>query len=106
MSPDRFKTALLERGERYALEAILLPSKPIIFERHDDYSMWKQSVAAAARIREDQVFLMGSAVTGFSMAPLKFGRVFSVTATLERPASDLDIVVVNSRLFHECWAAI
>lgn len=106
MSPDRFKSALFERGERYALEAIILPSKPVIFQRRDDYSEWKQSIAAAGRVRDDQIFLMGSAVTGFSMAPFKFGRVFAASATEERPASDLDLVIVDSRLFHDCWAAI
>lgn len=106
MSPDRFRTALFERGEWYALQSILLPSKPVIFERHNDYLLWKQEIAAAARIQERQVFLMGSAVTGFSMAPSKFGRSFAVVATADRPASDLDLVIVDTRLFHECWAAI
>jgi hypothetical protein len=106
MSPDRFKAVLFEHGEIYAFQAILLTSKPVIFEQQSDYTAWKRSIADAAKIRDHQVFLMGSAVTGFSMAPLKFGRVFSIVATPERPASDLDLVVVDSQLFHQCWAAI
>jgi len=61
---------MLERGARYVLETILLESKPVLFAARLDYDQWREQVARAAKLREEQVLLMGSAVTGFSLAPM------------------------------------
>lgn len=105
MSPQAFKKTLIERGEHYALEAVLLASKPILFPGRPDYEQWQDQVARAARLVNAKVFLIGSAVMGFSLAPFKYGRAFSPVASRDRPASDLDLVIVDTNLFHECWAA-
>src|SRR5690349_18170130 len=104
MSPQRFKDTLIQRGERYALEAILLPSKPVIFSNRGEYHEWRNQIAGVVQLAPEQVFLIGSSVVGFSLAPLKFGRTFSPVATADRPASDLDVVIIDSPFFHECWA--
>ena len=105
MVPDAFKKTLLERGERYTLETIILNSKPIIFGARVDYENWRSALASAAKISRGKLLLVGSGVTGFSLAPAKFGRAFSKYPTATRRASDLDVVLIDYNLFHECWAA-
>ena len=106
MLPETFQTRLLERGERYIIETVLLEAKPVLFRARPDYEQWRDDLAAECGIGDGRhVLLMGSALTGFSIAPTKFGRPFAAAATEERPASDLDICVIDDQLFDDCWAS-
>ena len=49
--------------------------------------------------RAATLYVAGSAATGFSLSPVKFGRPFSRN-------SDLDLVVVSPRLFDRSWRAV
>lgn len=101
------RTRLLERGERYVLEAILLNSKPVLFSSRLDYQHWRNEIASANGLRSSvNLILMGSVVTGFSLSPIKYGRPFAATAADGRASSDLDLSIVDGQLFHKCWDAI
>jgi hypothetical protein len=106
MSPETFRSRLLERGPRYIFEAVLVGAKPVLFRAHPDYGQWRDELAEeSGLVSGEQVFLMGSALTGFSMAPPKYGRLFATSSTENRPASDLDVSVIDEQLFRDCWAA-
>lgn len=63
--------------------------KPLIYEQITQY------IADKFKIKKNQIILLGSARTGFSIDPTNYGRKFSEN-------SDLDFAIVDSNLFENC----
>jgi len=63
------------------------------------YSEFRSKICNAFEIHEQNFTIVGSAKTGFSLAPGKYGKVFSDT-------SDIDIVIVSDKLFTFLWSEL
>ena len=79
---------------------------PVIFQNREEFEAWRDQLRRAAELPNAQIEVVGSASTGFSLAPGKFGRPFSRVATDKRPASDLDVAVVDQDLFLDTWGVL
>jgi len=62
----------------------------------DQYLSLRIKVADFFKIHPNEILVVGSAKLGFSIAPLKRYRLFGDN-------SDIDIVIVSSRLFDDIW---
>ena len=96
----------MKKGVHAVYETVFLKGVPKIFGSLAEYDLWRTAIANAAKIRMPEVMLFGSAHVGYSLAPLKFGRPFSRIATIDRRASDLDLSIINERLFLAAWNSV
>jgi hypothetical protein len=62
----------------------------------NDYDTLRVDLATSLAITADQITVVGSAKTGFSMSPDAYGTPF-------RDESDVDVVVVDQERFDELW---
>jgi len=70
---------------------------PYIFRNNeDDYYSIKEEVAKSYKIRTSCIFMVGSSKLGFSIKP---GQLFREI----QPDSDIDLTIIDSRIFDECW---
>jgi hypothetical protein len=67
------------------------------------YTRWRNEAAEAAGLPADAVYLAGSAVTGYSLSPLKAARPFKPVVAGERTPSDIDLAIIDSSLFTLAW---
>ena len=85
----------------------ILERRPWIFDAVESYQAWRTSVASQLGVEPDNVRIVGSAATGFSLSPLKPGRPFR---RLENAAggqtSDIDIALIAPSLFVVAWETI
>ena len=63
------------------------------------YQLMMRALARGLRLTETEICVIGSARTGFSLAPNKFGESFN-------EYSDIDICVVSHALFDSSWLDI
>jgi hypothetical protein len=79
-------------------EAELMTGRPFIFSNDADTARFQETVATALGIPPEtsDICIVGSARTGFSLDPDRFGAPF-------RQTSDIDVAVVHSGLFDEVW---
>jgi hypothetical protein len=77
---------------------------PWVFEGDaTSFTAWRTEVAETAKVQHSDVYIVGSAATGYSWSPLKSGRDFArVSATATR-VSDIDVAIVSMRLVTEGW---
>lgn len=69
---------------------------PAVFEKVPiHYEHLRHSVAEELKISERFISMVGSARLGYSLAPRKFGKVLN-------PDSDLDLFIVDKKLFDDC----
>ncbi len=88
---------------REFIQTRLLNAVPWIFKGNvEAFREWRRGITREAALQEDAVFVVGSAAVGFSLSPMKPGRPFQVVG-LARQASDIDIAIVDDRLFEQCW---
>lgn len=81
----------------------LFAGTPWIFRNNPGgYPRWRQECAIEARVQPDSLFIVGSAATGFSLAPRKAGRPFRKVSR-SGPASDIDLAIVDNQLFTDSW---
>ena len=85
------------------VEGRLLSRVPWIFETAELFAGWRNDVGAAARVRPEDIYIVGSAATGFSLSPTKPGRPFQRLSPGTSRASDIDVALVGRRLFDEAW---
>ena len=52
------------------------------------------------------VLIVGSAATGFSLSPLKPGRSFRQLPSASGQTSDIDVALVDTKLFSTAWDTI
>ena len=63
------------------------------------YQLLRKHLAGRLSVAENDIVVVGSGKTGFSLSPDNFGRGFS-------PRSDVDVLIVSSQLFDVIWKAI
>lgn len=109
MSPhDLFEAIASSPSHRAFVEENLLARVPWIFQGDATlFNAWRAAAAREVHIARENVFLVGSAATGFSLSPSKPGKDFrrAVSGASYRP-SDLDIAIVDSTFFQEAWNTI
>jgi len=100
MSPDEFRDLLEERTDEQLIGACLLEGQaPYVFEpRPDRWDKFLDELASDLNVSREDIRVVGSARFGFSMKPGHNLRSF-------RDKSDIDVVVVNPRLFDHLWLA-
>jgi hypothetical protein len=93
----RLRERPVDQLEAFA-EAEIMSGLPCIFARDADLVRFREYVAAALGISDaaSDIFIVGSARTGFSLDPDRCFVPFQ-----ER--SDIDVVVVHEALFDEAW---
>lgn len=103
MTAEQFKQLLLDTNdmERVVREH-LFKGDPIAFaDAPGAYDTLRAHLVRELRegLSEDHIRVVGSAKLGFSLSPDRFPRPFG-------PTSDIDVVVVSSRLFDIAWESI
>src|SRR5258708_4736981 len=84
----------------------LLSGRPWIFENDAAHDAWRRSVGGSLGVALDDVRIVGSAATGYSLSPLKPGRPFRPWTASAVSVSDIDIALVDPRLFSDAWNLI
>jgi hypothetical protein len=86
-----------EDGLEAFAEAEIMSGLPHIFAKEADLTRFQKYVATALGIAPSaDIFLVGSAKTGFSLDPDQVSQPFQAN-------SDIDIVVVHTDLFDQAW---
>lgn len=67
------------------------------------FAAWRGAVARDLRARTADVFIVGSAATGYSLSPANPGRPFRPLTGAPTSASDIDLALVSPALFEEAW---
>lgn len=76
---------------------LLVEETPFAFrDKKKGYEFLLKHLGTALGVGVDAITVVGSGRIGFSLSPFKFGRPFS-------KRSDLDIAVIDSRLFDTAW---
>jgi hypothetical protein len=90
-----------EDGLEAFAEAEIMSGLPFIFANEGEMTRFQKYVADALGISKfaTDVFLVGSAKTGFSLDPEQVSQPFQA-------ASDIDVVVVHADLFDEAWGTM
>lgn len=104
---ERFKAILKGREhEKVIVQKYIVHGTPYIFKDDEDkYFDLKREIAAhfseEYNIPEhyNNIHMIGSAKLGFSIAPKKLWQPFTIE-------SDIDIVIVSSKLFEKLWEDI
>ncbi|HVE70985.1 MAG TPA: hypothetical protein VNI54_06420 [Thermoanaerobaculia bacterium] len=92
---------------RHFVETELLGSVPWIFSGDETrFGDWRTRVATAANLNATAIHLVGSASTGYSLSPLKPGRAFRRVGARDTKPSDIDIAIIDARLFLDVWDVI
>jgi hypothetical protein len=103
---DKFKADLHSKSEKDLFREYFLSSKCWLFESKlemsnhiEMYDKFKLLIADGLDVHPMNIIMVGSAKTGFSVAPNdKAFKEFN-------DSSDLDIVVVSDKIFHQVWGA-
>jgi hypothetical protein len=91
----RFQTDLRVLEPRHTVGKHILTGDCYILD-HDQFYTVRAAVSDKYTISPDQVFIVGSAKLGFSIADSKRYRAFCT-------ASDIDVAVVSDSLFDRIW---
>jgi len=95
-------SALLEQAKDLTQVAhnVIFSGVPYVFR--DEPHTWTSLRLHLARdlgCTEQEVHVAGSAKTGFSLAPHKYGQPFSAR-------SDIDVIIINEHLFDTIWLSV
>lgn len=97
---DRFKEYVINNETERVINKYLLFGVPKIFNDDENrYFELKEEVSAYFKIEPTQVYVVGSAKLGFSIAPQKRYKVFG-------DDSDIDVAIIDEKLFDEYWKYI
>ena len=94
-------TAKLRIGPlRELARELIFEGEPFVFRRAPEaYALLREHLHSELGIQENEVFVVGSGKTGFSVSPDSFGRPFS-------RRSDIDVVLVDSAIFDRLWITL
>lgn len=99
-SVEEFTDALLRRPLAEIVRAYIFQGVPYVFRDHPEaMTLLARHLQAALPITEQNITVVGSAKIGFSLSPHNFPRSFS-------DESDIDVLIVDERLFDQVWATI
>lgn len=97
LSKDELLKMLKEKRRGEIVENHLLGGLPYIFRDNPGaYKNFVETLSGQFGTPVENIGIIGSARTGFSLDPDKFGTAFSV-------ASDVDTIVVNAERFDKAW---
>jgi len=86
--------------EEVIVQKYVVHGTPYIFKDDEDkYFDLKREIAANFSEHYSNIHMVGSAKLGFSIAPNKLWKPFSIE-------SDIDIVIVSTKLFENLWGNI
>ena len=78
----------------------LLTASPYVFQKEPDHSgLLKNLLASRLHVTVDDIAVMGSALTGFSLNPNNYPRPLS-------DRSDIDVIVISQTMFDEAWGTV
>lgn len=92
---QEFKNSLVSNEPNYLVQKDIIFGGCAVLD-DDQYLELRSDVAKQFSAHPNDVLVVGSAKLGFSIAPHKRYRTFC-------DESDIDIVIVNSKLFDEIW---
>ncbi len=94
---DEFKTILLSMPLLEVVRTHVLQGLPYVFrDNPESLKVLNQHLCGALPLKTDDIRVVGSARTGFSLSPDNFPRQFS-------DGSDIDVLVVDEALFDTVW---
>jgi hypothetical protein len=97
LTKDDVVTMLKARQQKQIVDQHLIIGLPYVFQNDPAlYTAMQNALAAQLRTPIADISIIGSARTGFSLDPDKFGASFSA-------ASDIDTIIVNSSMFDVAW---
>lgn len=67
-----------------------------------DLQSWSKAFLNGVGLSSASLHVVGSASVGFSLSPEKAGRPFRRVGGMN-PPSDIDLAVIDKKLFTECW---
>jgi len=106
MTRQELRDILNARDPLDFVESQILSRIPWIFSSGATYQSWLQSVATELAIGAENIRIVGSAATGFSLSPLKPGRPFRKISGPDMRASDIDIALIDRDLFIGAWNTV
>ncbi len=94
---QEFIRLLQTRDIEQVVREFVLEGETYIFRASPPaYRSFKERLAGSLGCRAENIRIVGSGKFGFSLAPHKYGQVFS-------PRSDIDVVVVDETMFDGAW---
>ena len=105
MTREELKHLLDSRTDAEFVEGELLERRPWIFQADAEYELWRGAVAQSLALPQQNVRIVGSAATGYSLSPLKAGRPFRPAHVNDR-SSDIDVAFLHPGLFEATWDLI
>jgi len=95
-----FREILLEEPLDQVVTRYVFGGEPYVFRRTPAaFRLLRGHLCARLGLAEENIVIVGSAKTGFSLSPSSFPRRFT-------DASDIDVVVVDQTLFDRIWLTI
>jgi hypothetical protein len=97
---EEFKTALMTRPLNGLVKDYIFEGIPYAFrETPTAVELLRNYLSRALGIQDENTIIIGSAKTGFSLSPETMFRQFS-------DESDIDVLVVDERIFDEIWQIV
>lgn len=106
MTVEELMGVLDAQTESEFVDRQLLGRRPWIFGDDEPFDAWRALVSQVLGIMPDNIRIVGSAATGYSLSPLKPGRPFRESSTLGDAPSDIDIALIDPGLFMAAWNEI
>lgn len=97
---DQFKELLLTKPLENIVAEYVFSGIPFVFRNQPNHlDALRQHLSEALRLTPKDILVVGSARIGFSLNPDRFPRQFLAS-------SDIDVLVVDSRLFDKIWTTV
>lgn len=97
---DQFKELLVTRPLENIVAEYVFSGIPFVFRNQpDSLDALRQHLSEALRFTPKNILVVGSAKIGFSLNPDRFPRQFLAS-------SDIDVLVVDTRLFDKIWTTV
>lgn len=107
MTREDLKQLLASHSDEAFLRQYLFDSAPWIMQRDASvFESWRAGVLSEIQLPDASLHIVGSAATGFSLSPYKPGREFRPLRPDFADASDIDLALVSSGLFTQCWESL
>lgn len=94
---EEFDSLLLTEDHAEILEAFVFAAVPYAFRSaHEEYGLLRSELSRQLGVALENIRMTGSGSIGFSLAPYKYGQVYS-------EQSDWDMLLVDAELFDCVW---
>ena len=97
---ESFKAILLSEPLEAVVKKFIFEGEPYVFRRQPSaLDLLHRHLCGTLKLSKENVLVVGSGKIGFSLNPDTFPRLFS-------EKSDIDVVVIDKRLFDTVWMTI